>query len=154
MLREFDFARDAEMVCGFQEETYKLNFPDFRYTPAFSQAFRYDLRRSSLSPDHGLFVLAEKGEEKTTAIVGFLWVVIVQNNWLGERYGYINNIYIAPDWRGQNLARKLMQHGEKYLRSRGVQDVRLTVTQSNASAVALYRACGYEVARWEMGKKL
>lgn len=149
VLRGFDFQADADTVCSFQRETYELNFPDFRYTPAFLRAFRYDLQRSSLNPDHGLFVLEEGG-----AVVGFIWIAIVENSWLDERYGYINNIYVAPERRGQGLAGELMRQGEKYLYARGIRELRLTVTQSNASAVALYQACGYEVERWEMSKKL
>lgn len=148
-IRKFDFQTDADRICSFQEETYTLNFPKFRYTSAFLRAFRYDLQRSSLNPDHGIFVMEESGE-----VIGFLWVAIIENHWLGERYGYINNIYVVAERRGQGLAHELMEQSEKYLSERGVQEVRLTVTQSNLSAAALYRSCGYEVARWEMGKNL
>jgi len=156
-LRPFVFENDANTICGFQEETYLLNFPGFRYTPAFANAFRYDLRRASFSPDHGIFVLdnaAESQTKKLPSIAGFLWLVISQNNWSGERSGYINNLYVAPSYRNQGMGRELLRQSDDFFRSREILNIRLTVTQSNAQAIALYRRNGFDVTRWEMEKKL
>ncbi|HEX8833367.1 MAG TPA: hypothetical protein VF719_04165, partial [Abditibacteriaceae bacterium] len=68
-LREFDFAADADIVCGFQNDTYSRNFPDFHYTESFAAAFRHDLRRAALDAHHALFVLDEG------TVIGFLWLV-------------------------------------------------------------------------------
>lgn len=151
-LRAFDFDADADAVCAFQPETYTLNFPDFDYTSAFAHAFRHDLRRAMLDPCNGLFVLDDGREERK--IVGFLWVVLCQNNWTHERYGYVNNLYVAPNRRGQGLAKELMRQAEDWFRSRGVRKLRLTVTSSNEAAVALYQRSGYRIQRWEMEKEL
>jgi ribosomal protein S18 acetylase RimI-like enzyme len=151
------FEADGAAVCGFQEETYKLNFPDFQYTAAFAEAFRYDLRRAGLDPNHGIFVLDDGRQTppgKCGNIAGFLWVVMAQNSWSGERHGYINNLYVAPERRGAGLGRELMKHADEFFRSRGIRRVRLTVTHTNEAAVKLYRACGYATDRWEMHKEL
>jgi len=159
-LRGFVFDADWEAICGFQEETYALNFPDFQYTPKFAEAFNYDLRRAAIEPDHGLFVLDDGREarpnsrQKTSNIAGFSWVVVCQNNWSGERFGYVNNLYVAPSRRGAGLSRELMKQSEEWFRGRGIKRIRLTVTATNESAVALYRSCGYDVDRWEMEKML
>lgn len=147
-LRVFHFAADADAVCAWQKETYTLNFPDFRYTDSFASAFRHDLRRAALDPHHGIFVLDE-GE-----LVGFLWLVICENSWTGERYGYVNNLYIAPLRRGFGLSREMMTHAEKWFRDQKIKRARLTVTTSNQSACALYEKCGYNTTRWEMEKEL
>ncbi len=147
-LRSFDFAHDADAVCAFQEETYRVNFPDFEFTPEFAQAFRHDLRRAALDTSHEMFVLDEG------APVGFLWLVICENNWTLERYGYINNIFINPRLRGQGLAAELMAQAEAFFRNRRIRRVRLTVTASNVEAVHLYERSGYQVTRWEMEKEL
>jgi len=147
-LREFDFETDADSVCAFQEETYTLNFPDFRYTESFASAFRHDLRRAGLDPHHGLFVLDEG------AIIGFLWLVICENNWTGERYGYVNNLYLTPARRGMELGDELMAQADLFFRSRRIKRVRLTVTSANSAATRLYARCGYAVTRWEMEKEL
>lgn len=152
-LREFSFEADAEAVCAFQEETYALNFPSFHFTSGFAQAFRHDLRRAALDHHHGLFVFDERRDEKSI-LAGFLWLVICENNWTGERYGYINNVYIVPTRRGQGLGHELMRHTDDFFRSRGVRRIRLTVTASNREAASLYEHTGYHVARWEMEKEL
>lgn len=156
-LRGFVFETDGDAICNFQEETYNLNFPDFQYTKKFADAFRYDLRRAGLDPNHGIFVLDDGRETppgKSGNIAGFLWTVIAQNNWSGEHFGYINNLYVAPERRGAGLGRELMKYADGFFRGRGIRRVRLTVTQTNESAVRLYRDCGYEVDRWEMQKEL
>jgi ribosomal protein S18 acetylase RimI-like enzyme len=151
-LRAFDFEHDASAVCAFQPETYSLNFPDFVYTSSFADAFRHDLRRAVLDANNALFVLDDGREQ--SPILGFLWVVICQNGWTQERYGYINNIFVVPEKRGQGLAGELLRQSDDWFRERGVKRVRLTVTQSNANAAALYEASGYHVQRLEMQKDL
>jgi ribosomal protein S18 acetylase RimI-like enzyme len=155
-LREFSFEDDMETICSFQDETYALNFPDFHYTRGFAQAFRHDLRRASLDHHHGLFVLDERREnaEDKNTLAGFLWLVVCENNWTGERYGYINNVYLVPERRGQGLGQEMMRHADDFFRARGVRRVRLTVTASNAEAARLYERAGYRVTRWEMDKEL
>ncbi len=147
-LRSFDFAHDADAICAFQQETYRVNFPDFDFTPEFDQAFRHDLRRASLDTAHEMFVL-DNG-----APVGFLWLVVCENTWTSERYGYINNIFVSPHLRGQGLACELMLQADAFFRNRRIRRVRLTVTSSNQDAVRLYERSGYEVTRWEMEKDL
>ena len=148
-LRAFDWESDSAAVCEFQHDTDALNFPGYQFTSHFDQAFRHDLRRAMLDNLHHLFVL-----EDGSGVCGFLWIVICENNWTGERYGYLNNIYVAPPRRGRGLGKALMAHADEVLRAQGVQKARLTVTSSNQSAVALYEAAGFSKTRWEMEKEL
>jgi len=147
-LREFDFQSDADSVGKFQAETYGLNFPEFRFTAGFAAAFRHDLRRAALDPNHALYVL-DSGH-----IAGFLWLVICENTWTNERYGYVNNLFLEPEQRGSGLARELMNTGDEWFRKRGIKRVKLTVTANNEAACRLYQNCGYETTRLEMDKEL
>jgi ribosomal protein S18 acetylase RimI-like enzyme len=147
-LRSFDFAADADAVCAFQQDTYTLNFPDFRYTDDFATAFRHDLRRAALDSSHAIYVLDEG------RIVGFLWLVLCENSWTRERYGYVNNLYVVPERRGLGLAHEMMNHSDAVFRSRRIHRVRLTVTVANAEAIHLYEHCGFHAERWEMEKIL
>ena len=151
-LRAFDFENDAEAVCSFQPETYSINFPDFVYTARFADAFRYDLRRATLDPNNALFVLDDARERQN--IIGFLWLVICQNNWTQERFGYVNNVYVAPHRRGSDLGAELLRQSDEWFRTRGIRRVRLNVTTSNAAALKLYEKNGYRVQRWEMEKEV
>lgn len=151
-LRHFDWNTDAQTVCVWQRETYALNFPDFHFTPEFESAFAHDLRRASLDEVNGLFMLDET--PNGGSLCGFLWVVLCSNNWTGERYGYINNLYVVPAKRGQGLSDELLRHAESWFKSRRVNKLRLTVTASNAAACRLYERMGYATQRLEMEKEI
>lgn len=55
----------------------------------------------------------------------------------------INNIVVAPASRGQGVGRKLLQSALQSMRAQGVAKCQLEVRQSNAPALALYRAEGF-----------
>lgn len=152
-LRSFDFATDSDAVCAFQRETYGFNFPDFTWSESFASAFRHDLRRAALDGHHGLFVL-DNGNSAQQRIGGFLWLVICQNSWTRDRYGYINNVYVTPALRQQGLARALLNQGDVWFRAKGVRRVRLTVTATNEAARRLYEQNGFALTRYEMDKEL
>ncbi len=150
-LRAFDWNADADVISDWQRETYALNFPDFGWTPEFGAAFRHDLRRAGLDENNGLFVI---GDLSCDELCGFVWVVLCHNNWTGERYGYINNLYVVPSHRGQGLSDELLAYAESWFRERGVSKLRLTVTSTNAAACRLYERMGYATQRFEMEKEI
>lgn len=154
-LRAFDWNADAQIIGEWQRETYALNFPEFGYTPEFAAAFRHDLRRAGLDENNGLFVLTELSADNAAGnLCGFIWVVLCHNNWTGEHYGYINNLYVVPSRRGQGLSDELMSHAESWFRERRVSKLRLTVTSTNEAACRLYERLGYETRRFEMEKDI
>ncbi len=153
-LREFDWNADADIIAEWQRETYALNFPDFGYTPEFAAAFRHDLRRAALDENNGLFVLSELDSHKGETLCGFVWIVLCHNNWTGERYGYINNLYVEPARRGQGLSDELLLYAEGWFRERRVTRLRLTVTSTNVAAYRLYERMGYTTQRFEMEKEI
>ena len=55
----------------------------------------------------------------------------------------INNIVVAPDARRQGVGRKLLEVALQSMRAQGVAKCQLEVRQSNAPALALYRAEGF-----------
>lgn len=56
----------------------------------------------------------------------------------------ILNIAIAPAYRGQGLARLLMDHAIAAARKRGAELLTLEVRESNVGAIALYESYGFE----------
>lgn len=63
----------------------------------------------------------------------------------GARIGRLYSITVAPEARGQGLARALMAACEADATDRGARAVRLEVRSSNSSALRLYEAGGYRV---------
>jgi len=62
---------------------------------------------------------------------------------VGERVGHITQICIAPAKRRSGLGKLLLSRCAMALRAAGFEAVTLTVTESNAEAVRLYRRFGF-----------
>jgi ribosomal protein S18 acetylase RimI-like enzyme len=62
---------------------------------------------------------------------------------------FIRGMYVAPDARGKGLGRHLLNSALKHASSwYGVEQVKLSVTAGNESAVHLYQSVGFvEVGR-------
>lgn len=63
----------------------------------------------------------------------------------GAQVARLYSITVAPQARGQGLARALMAACEADAAGRGFRAVRLEVRSSNSSAIRLYEAGGYRV---------
>lgn len=62
---------------------------------------------------------------------------------LGDGYGEVKRMYVAPSQRGQRIAEQLLQALEAQLRSEGVAQARLETGRDQAEALRLYQRCGY-----------
>lgn len=149
-IRSFDWNADADHLCAWQRETYAINFPDFKLSLEFAQAFRHDLRRAYLDSNHAIWML----DNPQKAPCGFIWVVLCTNSWTNERYGYVNNLFVEGNYRGQHLGEELLLHAQGWFKTRKVAKLRLTVTGSNLSARRLYERAGFEVERLEMEREI
>lgn len=56
----------------------------------------------------------------------------------------ILSIGVLPEFRGQGLGSRLLEAGLSYLKTRGVEKVRLEVRPGNLAAVRLYKNHGFE----------
>jgi ribosomal protein S18 acetylase RimI-like enzyme len=57
--------------------------------------------------------------------------------------GYVSLFYVIPECRGQGLGRVLHAHALEVFRRRGMRVLRLSVSGTNAPALAFYRALGW-----------
>jgi ribosomal protein S18 acetylase RimI-like enzyme len=53
-------------------------------------------------------------------------------------------VFLHPDWRQRGLARQLLHALFTYARTRGIEQIRLSVNVENPPAARLYRAFGFE----------
>lgn len=73
----------------------------------------------------------------------------------GGRDGFIDELYVVPEMRGQGIGKKLMRIAEDAARALGVMTLHLEVEKENKSAQALYRDGGWrDTQRILMSKKL
>jgi ribosomal protein S18 acetylase RimI-like enzyme len=64
-----------------------------------------------------------------------------------DGFGSIQNVGIAPDWRGRGLGEALLLQAFAGFRSLGLTRARLEVTAQNEPAVRLYRRLGFRRAK-------
>jgi ribosomal protein S18 acetylase RimI-like enzyme len=57
--------------------------------------------------------------------------------------GYVSLFYVVPEARGRGLARMLHDHVAGIFRYRGMRTLRLSVSPTNARAIACYRKLGW-----------
>jgi GNAT superfamily N-acetyltransferase len=68
---------------------------------------------------------------------------------------FIDELYIAEDWRGRGIGRSAMEFVERAARNLGVNAMHLEVSRGNDPAIELYRRTGYtENGRYLMTKWL
>lgn len=60
---------------------------------------------------------------------------------------WIGGFGVAPPYRGQGYAKRLLEHIIEAARGRGARSIALEVLQQNTPAAALYRAAGFETVR-------
>ena len=101
-------------------------------------AERITRMQNRMSPENIIFV-AEEGAQ----FVGMTGVARIDNP-KGQHTAFIWGVYVMPKQRGQKLGRKLMERAIAQARTwAGVQQLRLTVVTTNASARQLYTKLGF-----------
>ena len=98
-----------------------------------------------LSPDRDAKVfLAEKdGEIVAQAIVR------VEKNDNNVSYGYFSTIYVAPEFRNQGAARKLIQTVEAWCSGKGLPYVTYNTAEDNERLIELFKRRSYEIVARE-----
>jgi len=83
--------------------------------------------------------------EMERRIVGFLMFMKHARSMLRLRRSraMITDLYVEEEYRGQGIASKLLERCLQYLKSLGVEEVRVNVLVDNAPAISLYRKLGF-----------
>jgi ribosomal-protein-alanine N-acetyltransferase len=107
----------------------------------FEPAFRFSRRamRRFAEARGAVTVLAEveDANAEKPELVGFC---IVQ---VEEQAGYVVTLDVAPGWRRQALARRLMEDAEARVQASGSLGMELHVSTGNLGAIAFYERIGY-----------
>jgi len=147
-IRQFDLRRDLQAVLQFQHEIYERNFPGFEVNQKFLNDFARQLRAADRSPAERLWVL-----EIADQIRGFVWGALI-TSMIDEFLGYIKNVYVAPELRGQGYGHRLLETAEEWFRTEGAPKAVLDASVCNQQALSLYTKAGYCTGRLRMEKPL
>jgi len=147
-IADFEWRRHGRAVVEFQREVYETNFPGFVATPQFLRDYSQQLRTALDSPAEGMFVLQDGRET-----VGFLWLSLI-STMIDPCIGYIKNIYVVPELRGEGYGKLLLQFAEDWCASQGVSRVSLDASCCNERAIGLYEKWGFKTSRVRMEKAI
>lgn len=71
-------------------------------------------------------------------VVGIVHVIEHNSSWTVRPYAYLQDLFTHPDYRGQGVARKLIQHVYQIAQQRNCDRVYWLTQESNHQAQALY----------------
>jgi len=124
-------ATDMDLLTAMQSESYAINFPE--------QTFREHLFKPWLGSG------IHRGEVWIYAlerqVVGWLWLDLRRP----RRRAHIVHVQVATDHWGRGIGRHIVEDGIAQARDAGRKRVTLSVTKSNARAMALYAHLGFSV---------
>lgn len=108
-------------------------------TPLRGDAAESALRGLLAAPDRGLVWVIEQGGEA----VGYLVLTWGYSLEFHGRDAFIDELYVAPRYRGAGLGRQAVEWAEDACRAHGAGAVHLEVEMDNERAHALYRRSGF-----------
>lgn len=139
-IRNFDLARDAEVVANLIEEAFALkNDPDGQIVLIQMRENARRLRQAAWAP-------------LTRSPLGFVWEIagrvvgnisIIPYTHEGRQLHLIANVAVDPDYRGQGIGKSLISHALQYSRKVGVRQVWLQVKRENEAAICMYQHLGF-----------
>lgn len=109
----------------------RLSFP----LPWSERTYRFELEENRASCLYVVEV-ANHGQADVVGYVG-LWFVIDE--------AHISTLAVHPDYRGEGIGERLLQHALDYAFGQGAATVTLEVRVSNRPALSLYYKYGFEV---------
>ena len=95
--------------------------------------------------DNGAVLIAEINGAFAGFVAGWLEVENhIEETPDSNRFGYVSDICVLPDFRGRRIASELLEAVELRLRREGVTRVRLCTLAANSAARASYERSGYK----------
>jgi GNAT superfamily N-acetyltransferase len=116
--------------------------PRLRLAPAARPAYHCYLQLHCRAP-RSLVVLAEEPDGE---IRGFCCAYVCQNltMFLPAELGYVSDLYLAPEARGQGRGREIVGTVVDWFRGQGVSSVQLQVYRANAAGHEFWKTMGFE----------
>ena len=90
-----------------------------------------------------LHIYAVNADDRYVGWISLVYIPKV-GRWKGRGHVYVDELWVAPDYRRQNLGKELMKKADELVAASGAAGARLYVNTENRGAIALYEQCGYQ----------
>ena len=91
------------------------------------------------------------GERPGGTVVGFVWVALEQE---ADGVAWLNSIEVLPEHRGRGYGQALLSAVEQELQTCGIDQLELSVFESNEFGCRLFETSGFETVSVRMRKRL
>lgn len=139
----------------------KANKEDVEFILSHAVSSTYDATQLEISEekamamfqgvlDKGGFYLVDKDDETIRG-----WILLGENidYFTDNKFGFIYEIYVLPNFRGMGLSKQLIGEGNTILKEHGYEEVRLNVFASNF-AKEIYKKMGFQEVNFIMKASL
>ncbi|TDQ34589.1 GNAT family N-acetyltransferase [Aureibacillus halotolerans] len=96
----------------------------------------------------GYYLVEKAGDE----VIGWVFLGPRTDSFTDERIGFIYELYVKEEHRGQGLAKQLLDEAIRQLQEQGNKEIRLSVFSGN-EAVRLYEQLGFRPHTMTMSLK-
>lgn len=100
--------------------------------------------------EKGSYYLIAKENDK---LMGWILIGISKDQFTDKMYGFIYELFVLEEFRGNGIAKKLMKAGIDRLKQEGYSEVRLSVFVGNP-AIKLYEKLGFSQRTVTMSMQL
>jgi ribosomal protein S18 acetylase RimI-like enzyme len=147
--RTIDPGADRSIVISSYRQTHRASFGDDEKSCSVKSYLPWLRSRVEEFPDGHLLAFLGK------RFVGQMELQVP----FGLAEGYVNLVYVVPNFRGTGVGRAMHNRAEEYFRSWQAERSELDVSATNARAVGFYRHLGYRLSRvngriWRMTRSL
>lgn len=101
-----------------------------------------------IQSDESEIIVAEN--EKRIVGVGYALIRQSKAYWKEPAFAYLGFMYVHPDFRGQGINQRIINHLKEWANSRNIQELRLEVYEGNEAAVRAYQKSGFKNHMIEM----
>lgn len=91
-------------------------------------------------------------EDDERHLVGYIILGTVTSMLSPFPFGFVYDIWVAPEARRRGVARLLLRHATEWCRSRKLGSLKLEVSMTNTAARELYASFGFEAERVFMSR--
>ncbi len=153
---ESDAAQVAALMDAFHDYLVDID-PNrrLRRLPGYGEAALKE-ETEAIKDGKGIIHLAFDGERAVGFVIGVLATPFTADDLLGTNpstRGRVNELYVSDAYRGQGIAKMLVEKVEAWLKEHGCDTVFLGVFAFNTDAIEMYEHIGYsEIERYMMKK--
>ena len=148
IIRQYIDSLDRKFLIEGEVETFKASFPEVEFDNSVLNKIKENFLGAVQSNRANIFLMSDNNKLK-----GYI-SLSVQPFIDRNEIGYIESIYVKPEYRRQKIATKLMQFSQEYFLEQNINNIQLDVSKINEEATKFYESLGFEVTRYRFEKKI